>query len=57
MFNYRFSLTMNDLRGVEVSRAVALTGAGWSYARVGNSLGVSKSVVLRVVKRYRETGQ
>lgn len=48
---------MNDLSEVEVSRAVALIGAGWSYARVGNSLGVSKSVVHRVVKRHRETGQ
>ncbi|KAL1454589.1 hypothetical protein WDU94_010809 [Cyamophila willieti] len=48
---------MADLSEVQVSRAVALLGAGWTYARVGQDLGVSKSTVHLVVQRFRETGQ
>lgn len=48
---------MSDLSEVEVARAVALIEAGQTYRRVANSLRVSKSVIHRVVKRYRETGE
>ncbi|KAL1446086.1 hypothetical protein WDU94_015655 [Cyamophila willieti] len=48
---------MADLSEVQVSRAVALIGAGWTYARGGQDLGVSKSTVHLVVQRFRETGQ
>lgn len=49
-----FFVEMRDLSEVLVAKAVALVDSGKSYGRVANSLGVSKSVVFRVVKRYRE---
>lgn len=48
---------MPDLNATQVARAVTLIETGHTYQLVAQTLGVSKSVVHRVVKRYRQTGQ
>lgn len=48
---------MPDLSVAQVSRAVTLIENGYSYKEVAETLRVSKSVIHRIVKRYRETGE
>lgn len=48
---------MPDLNATQAARAVTLIEQGCTYGHVAQTLRVSKSVVHRVVKRYRQTGQ
>lgn len=48
---------MPDLSVAQVSKAVTLIENGYTYKEVAQTLRVSKSVVFRNVKRYRETGE
>lgn len=48
---------MSDLNATQVARAVTLIETGHTYQNVATTLGVSKSVIHRVVKRYRQTGE
>lgn len=47
---------MSDLPATSVARAVTMIEEGHTYRSVGRALGVSTSVVHRVVRRYRTTG-
>ncbi|CAF4836714.1 unnamed protein product [Pieris macdunnoughi] len=48
---------MPDLTELHVSRAIALLEEGRTMRYVGNDLGVAPSVIYRLWKRYRETGE
>lgn len=48
---------MPDLNAAQVARAVTLIETGNTYKHMAQTLQVSKSVVHRVVKRYRQTGR
>lgn len=44
------------LTDVEVARVVQMSEDGMTYRQIGNSVGVSSSVVSRAIQRYREHG-
>ncbi|MHB9339450.1 IS630 family transposase [Fusobacterium pseudoperiodonticum] len=44
------------LTDVEVARVVQMSEEGMTYRQIGDSLGVSSSVVSRAIQRYREHG-
>lgn len=48
---------MPDLSVAQVSKAVTLIEIGRSYKEVAQTLQVSKSVIFRIVRRYRQTGE
>lgn len=47
---------MSDLPATSVARAVTMIEEGHTYRSVSRALGVSTSVIHRVIQRYRETG-
>ena len=48
---------MPDLSVALVSKTVTLIENGYTYNEVAQTLHVSKSVIFRNVKRYRQTGE
>lgn len=51
------SCVRRHLSEVEVARVVQMSEDGRTYRQIGNVIGVSSSVVSRVIRRYREHGQ